>query len=204
MPIKSALEIALERTKDLKVDPKALAAAEAKQEGKRLAGEFLSNPDDFDFMAKFNGLPKEKREAAKEGAFEVFTARIQLPTMADMNPEKEFSAIELGLKGLSAAASGEKHIGEIFKQLGGFLKQYLEDAKKVDEAIRKQYAPRLKAKEQEMAARMGRAVRIDPMSDPEFAAFYKQNVGQMKAQYQAALDQAKEDLSSFCGIKERA
>lgn len=54
-----------------------------------------------------------------------------------------------------------------------------------------------------MAARMGRPVRIDPMSDPEFAAFYKQNVGQMKAQYQGALDQAKDDLAALCGFSTR-
>jgi hypothetical protein len=71
----------------------------------------------------------------------------------------------------------------------------------VDEAIRKQYAPRLKMKEQEMSARMGRPIRIDPMTDPDFAAFYKQNVGQMKTQYQDALDKAKADLAALCGVK---
>ncbi|HPB66047.1 MAG TPA: hypothetical protein PLW80_05765, partial [Spirochaetales bacterium] len=87
-----------------------------------------------------------------------------------------------------------------FEQLVGFLARYIEDAKRVEDAIRKQYAPRLKAKEQEMSARMGRPVRIDPMQDPDFAAFYKQNVGQMRDQYQAALDQAKADLAKLCGI----
>ncbi len=191
----------MERTKNLKVDQKALAESEARQEGKRIAGEFLTDPDNVDFNARLTALPKDRRDAAREGAFEVFASRLQLPTTADSDPEKDFQTVERGIKALSAVPFGEKRIGDLFRQLGGFLKQYLDDAKKVDEAIRKQYAPRLKAREQEMSARMGRAVRIDPMSDPDFAAFYKQNVGQMRAQYQNALDQAKEDLAATCAVK---
>jgi hypothetical protein len=202
--IKSALEIALERTKDLKADPKALAATAARQEGKRLAGEYLSDPAEIDFAAKFSSISKESREYARIGAFEVFASRIQLPMSVAANQDADLGILAAGIKALNAAPFGEKKMQAIFDQLGGFLKQYLDDAKKVEEAIRKQYAPRLKQKEQEMAARMGRPVRIDPMSDPEFAAFYKQNVGQMRTQYQDALDKAKADLAALCGIKKEA
>ncbi|MBU0927380.1 MAG: hypothetical protein KKA67_06500 [Spirochaetes bacterium] len=201
MPIKSALEIALERTKDLKADPKAIAANEAKLEGKRLAGEYLAAAAEVDFPARFSAIAKDKKEQAREGAFEVFASRIQLPITALADPDAELAPIAAGIKALNVATFGEKKIQATFDQLGGFLKQYLEDAKSVEEAVRKQYAPRLKQKEQEMAARMGRPVRIDPMNDPEFAAFYKQNVGQMRTQYQNALDKAKADLAALCGIK---
>lgn len=199
--IKSALEIALERTKDLKADPQALAANEARLAGKRLAGEFLQAPEEVDFAARFQAIPKDKKEHAREGAFEVFSSRIQLPTNALADPDADLSPLALGIKALNTAPFGEKRIQATIEQLGGFLKQYLDDAKRVEAAIRKQYAPRLKQKEQEMSARMGRPVRIDPMQDPDFAAFYKQNVGQMRNQYQDALDKAKADLASLCGIK---
>ncbi len=200
-PIKSALEIALERTKDLKADTKAIAANEARQEGKKLAGEFLASPAEVDFAGRLAKGPKEKKDSMREGAFEVFASRIQLPISVSTDPSADLSPLIEGFKALSAIPFGEKKMQGIFDQLGGFLKQYLDDAKQVEEAIRKQYAPRLKQKEQDMSARMGRPVRIDPMSDPEFAAFYKQNVGQMRAQYQAALDKAKADLASLCGVK---
>jgi hypothetical protein len=199
--IKSALEIALERTKDLKADPKALAANAARQEGKRLAGEYLSDPTAIDFGAKFSTIAKDAKENARAGAFEVFASRIQLPMSAVINPDADLVILAAGMKALNTVPFGEKKMQATFDQLGGFLKQYLDDAKKVEEAIRKQYAPRLKQKEQEMSARMGRPIRIDPMSDPEFAAFYKQNVGQMRTQYQDALDKAKADLAALCGIK---
>ncbi len=199
--IKSALEIAMERTKDLKADPKALAANEARQEGKRLAGEYLADPAEVDFAARFAAVPKDRKEFVREGAFDVFAARIQLPITVVTDPEAELVPLAAGFKVLNTTPFGEKKIQGAFDQLTGFLGRYLEDAKRVEEAIRKQYAPRLKQKEQEMSARMGRPVRIDPMQDPDFAAFYKQNVGQMRTQYQDALDQAKADLAALCGIK---
>ena len=75
--------------------------------------------------------------------------------------------------------------------------------KNVEQAIRKQWGPKIREKERQMAARMGQDVRIDPMSDPEFAAFYKQNVSAARAQYQSALDKAKEDLADMLGIERK-
>ena len=41
--IKSALELALERTKDLKIDEAALEASNIKTEGRRAAGKYLED-----------------------------------------------------------------------------------------------------------------------------------------------------------------
>jgi hypothetical protein len=176
-------------------------ATAARQEGKRLAGEYLAKPEEVDFAARFASIGKDKKEQAREGAFEVLASRIQLPISAATNPEEDMAPISAGIKVLNMTPFGEKKVQSTFDQLHGFLSQYIDDAKRVEEAIRKQFAPRLKQKEQEMSARMGRPVRLDPMNDPEFAAFYKQNVGQMRDQYQAALDKAKADLAALCGIK---
>ncbi len=51
---------------------------------------------------------------------------------------------------------------------------------------------------------MGQDVRLDPMADPEFSAFYKKNVDGLKQQYASTLDQAKEDLAEFCGFPPEA
>ena len=72
--------------------------------------------------------------------------------------------------------------------------------KRVEQAIRSQWAPKLKEKERQMAARMGQDVRMDPMADPEFAAFYKQNVEALRTNYSDALDRAKQELAVFCGF----
>jgi len=201
--IKSALEIAMEKTKDLKVDTKALAQTASRNAGKKLASAYLADPAEFNFGKELTALPKDQRDEARYGAFEVFAARIQLPIMANSELDNELAVLAGGFKALNAALLGEKKIQTIFEELTAFLKQYFENAKKLDESLRKQFAPRLKQKEQQMAMQMGRPVQLDPMQDPEFAAIYKQNAQQLKGQYQQALDGIKAELAGLCGIKQQ-
>ncbi|MCL2270275.1 MAG: hypothetical protein FWC24_02920, partial [Treponema sp.] len=58
---------------------------------------------------------------------------------------------------------------------------------------RQQYAPKLRQKEEEISRRMGREVRLDPFQDPEFVAFYNQNLNALKANYQAIVDQVRNE-----------
>jgi hypothetical protein len=88
------------------------------------------------------------------------------------------------------------------QQIASFLKKYQEEVKRVEQAIRNQWAPRFKEKERQMAARMGQDVRLDPMADPEFAAFYKQNVEALRKNYADALERAKVELAALCGIEQ--
>jgi len=209
--IKSALEIALERTKDLTVDEAALEERSLRQEGKRAAGRYLEDPEQSDLAAVLASYPKEKRKMAREGMFESLIAQLQLPT-SDASVQslaalgKAFSALAAnpsanGLLGGVGGAMVEKRVAALFQQLDGFFRQYLEDMKNVEQVIRKQWAPKIREKERQMAARMGQDVRIDPMTDPDFAAFYKQNVGAVRQQYLDALEKAKADLAQFLGIE---
>jgi hypothetical protein len=210
--IKSALEIALERSKDIKMDEAAMEANVLRVEGKKGAGRYLDDPASGSLGEKLGQYPKEKRAAVREGMFDVLASQIQLP-VNDASVAKldilsaGFSALAMsagtGLLGGVGSAVADKRVQALFQQLAGFFKQYLDDMKNVEQAIRKQWGPKIREKERQMAARMGQDVRIDPMSDPEFAAFYKQNVSAARAQYQAALDKAKEDLASTLGIEKR-
>jgi hypothetical protein len=210
--IKSALEIALERSKGIQVDEAALEANALRIEGKKAAGRFLEDPESGSLADRLGQYPKDKRTAVREGMFEVLAAQIQLPSGEASVDKLEvlsagFSALAAssgtGLLGGVGSAVADKRVQALFQQLAGFFKQYLEDMKNVEQAIRKQWAPKIREKERQMAARMGQDVRIDPMSDPEFAAFYKQNVSAARAQYQAALDKAKGDLASMLAVAGR-
>ncbi|MGA2548230.1 MAG: DUF6657 family protein [Rectinemataceae bacterium] len=210
--IKSALEIALERSKDIKVDEAALEANALRVDGKKGAGRYLDDPASGSLAEKLGQYPKDKRAAVREGMFDVLVSQIQLP-INDTSAAKldilsaGFSALATsagtGLLGGVGSAVADKRVQALFQQLAGFFKQYLDDMKNVEQAIRKQWGPKIREKERQMAARMGQDVRIDPMSDPEFAAFYKQNVSAARAQYQAALDKAKEDLAAILGIEKK-
>jgi hypothetical protein len=136
----------------------------------------------------------------------VLAAQIQLPS-AGFSAEK-LASIGSGLGALALASAPKGPLGQgvdrkviaLVQQMSAFLSKYLEDLKKVEQAIRTQWAPKLREKERQLAARMGQDVRLDPMQDPEFAAFYKQNVENLRTSYSDALEKAKEDLALLCGF----
>jgi len=188
--IKSALEIALERTESVKTDKTSINIFEAKQQGKRLANAFLAdpskNPED-----ELKQYPQDQWESIKQGMFEVLTPQITLPAAADDLPRIE--AVGKGLQLLIKSG----RFAAMYKQLIQVLSQYLGEAAQFEQAIRQQYAPKLRQKEEELSRRLGREVRLDPFQDPEFAAFFNQNLNALKANYQAAVDQVRDEAQKI-------
>lgn len=204
--IKSALELALEKTRDMKVDEAAVKAAEAKTAGKKAAGRYLEDAASEDLARTIASQGAESREAFRRAVFDVLLALVQLPS-GEIQAEK-LASVTQGLEIVAGAADrpsaaksqAVKQAAEMMRQVGSFMARYLEDMKQVDQAIRTQWAPKLREKERQASARMGREVRLDPMADKEFSEFYKQNVDQARAGYQQALDGAKADLAILCGF----
>ena len=186
--IKSALEIALERTESVKSDKGSIGLFEAKQKGKKLANEFLGGTVKSleDEIKKISG---EERESFKQGIFDVLLSQLTLP-----GAKEDLKRIETAGQGLNTVIGGRR-FGEISKQLVQIMNQYLSEAEQYEEAIKRQYAPKLRQKEEELSRRLGRPVKLDPFQDPEFAAFYSQNINALKANYQTALDQVREEAA---------
>ena len=181
--IKSALEIALERTETVKSDRASVGHFEAKQRGKRLANEFLAGGGSLEDAVK--KAPAEEKESLKQGAFEVLVSRIGLPAA-----EEDLAQLELAGKGLVSIIGG-RDFAAIFQQFSAAAAQYLDETARFAEALKRQYAPKLRQKEEELARRFGRPVKLDPFQDPEFAAFYNQNLNALKANYESLVDQVR-------------
>ncbi len=81
------------------------------------------------------------------------------------------------------------------------FKHFLEDRKRLTEALTKQLAPLIRKKEQELSAQLGRPVRIDPYSDPDFAKAYNQHMGKLEEQYNQALSDLKQQLLELLNHK---
>jgi hypothetical protein len=184
--IKSALEIALERTESVKSDKDSIGQFEAKRKGKKLANEFLEGTVKS-LEEKIHREPPGSQTNFIQGIFDVLISQINLPVVKD-----DLKRIEAAGQGLHAIIGG-KHFGEIAKQLVQIMNQFLSETGQFEEAIKRQYAPKLRQKEEELSRRMGRQVKIDPFQDPEFAAFYNQNMNGLKENYQAAADQVREE-----------
>jgi hypothetical protein len=183
--IKSALEIAMERTESVKSDKTSIDLFEAKQQGKRIAGEFLENQK-LSLDEAIKKYPKDRQASLKQGIFDVLLSRITLPLSKD--DEKRIEAVGKGLQTII----GDSRFTALYKQLAQALSRYLDETVQYEEAIKRQYAPKLRQKEEELSRRLGRQVQIDPFQDPEFVAFFNQNMGALKENYEAAIKQVRE------------
>jgi hypothetical protein len=191
--IKSALELAMEKTETVHIDKAAMQAHELKQEAKRIASLFLNDPNEVDLEQKIRNFPKEHQAAASDAAFEVLLSNISLPSN-----EAALSRLASIKKGVEKFCK-DRRAAMLMDQLAELFQQYLEDLKNLDGTCRKQYAPRLRQKEEALSKRMGQAVRIDPLQDPDFLAFLNGNLKRLREKYDMALGQARDQLRQFYG-----
>ncbi|WP_304224391.1 DUF6657 family protein [Gracilinema caldarium] len=187
--IKSALELALERTESVKSDKESIELYELKREGKRLASAFLENPSEKSLEEGLKKYPKDKQEALRQGMFEILVSQIRLPATQDDVTKQE--AVGKGIQFLV----NDRRFGQLFGQLVQAFQRYLGEVEQFDQAIRRQYAPKLRQKEEELARRLGRAVQIDPFQDPEFVNFYNQNMNALKERYEQAISQVRDQAT---------
>jgi dGTP triphosphohydrolase len=188
--IKSALEIALEKTESVKSDKTVIGQYNAKQKGKKLANQFLEG-NIKSLEDEIKAEDKEAQASLKQGLFDVFISQIILPAA-----KEEIDRIEISCKGIYLI-TGSKRFSEMSKQFIQVLNQFLSETVQYEEAIKRQYAPKLRQKEEELSRRLGRNVKLDPFQDPEFIPFFNQNMNALKEKYQAAVDQVKEEASNL-------
>jgi len=183
--IKTALEIALEKTETVKGDKSSIEQYEAKQKGKKLANSYLTG--DIDLADEIKKTSAAVKSSLKQGIFDVFITQIGLPAAK----EDEAKIEKLG-KGLAVIIKNNE-FQAMYKQLTQIYAQYLQESSQYEQMVHKQYAPKLRQKEEELSRRLGREIRIDPFQDPEFVAFYNQHMSAVKGNYEPVVEQAKEE-----------
>jgi len=188
--IKSALEIALERTESVKGDKDSISHHEAKQRGKKLANSYLE-ADGVSFEAEVKKASKEEQGFIRQGIFDVLISQINLP----LTKEDEKRVEKVG-KGLSILIN-KNQFNQLYGQFMQLMSRYLSEVEQVEQAIVQQYAPKLRQKEEELFRRLGQKVRLDPFQDPEFIAFYNQNINVLKDKYQTVIEQVREQANEF-------
>jgi hypothetical protein len=184
--IKTALEIALEKTEKVNSDKSSIGQFEVKKRGKKLANDFLEG--EADIVNEIKKTQAQDRESLKQGIFDVFITQIALP-----NAKEDEVRIEKLGKGFSAIIKNNE-FNELYKQITMIFAQYLNEISQLGQMLHQQYTPKLRQKEEELSRRLGREVRIDPFQDPEFVTFYNQNISALKSNYESAVEQAREEV----------
>ena len=187
-PIKSAWEVALENTKDIEGSKETLAASAARDEGRKLAAKALDDPS-FGLKEALKAVDRARVNLVREGLIQSLLANLVLPLdELALRKNKQVGAA------VSASVSDARKASAIFGQLENFFREYLEERKRMLEAIERQYAPKLKKKEDEMSRQMGQRVRINPAQDPEFQALLRDYLAQLDGKYDGVLANAKEEI----------
>ena len=194
--IKSALEIALEKTAHIEGDLSSIQNREYRNDGKRLANHFLDTGDAEDLSNSFEKVPSDRRDSVREGAVSILLAAVKLP-VEESDTDK---TLKIG-SGLETLIPGQG-IAAMFGQVEQIFKQYLSEWDQTKKALEQQFMPKLRAKQQEMARRYGQAVPMELTQDPEYAAAFSRAKRALDDKYGMVVDEVRSRVQEITGIGE--
>ena len=181
--IKSAWEIALEKTQDIEIDETKYRTDKLTKEGMALAGGYLNNTDQKldEVAAKFASYNEEDRVLVRSGMVSTILSNVSLPSddIYQMRFDRTCDLVNL-------VTSGDPQADGLMHQIRDFLKQYL-DAKSA-------FVDRMKAQIQQ-------AMENNPegVNTAQYSQIISQNLKKMDGQYSEALENTKESLKELLG-----
>ena len=181
----------MENTKSIEGDKELVETNRLKDEGKKLVSKLFDDPA-FNIKEALKAFNKKQLESVRDGLVQSLLANLVLP-MDEVAQVRNRRIAEA----FASVAADTKKLTMMFSQLENFFKEYVDERKRLIEAIERQYAPKLQKKEEEVSKQLGRPVKINPASDPEFQGLVRQYLGQLDAKYEEVLSKAKEEIKSL-------
>lgn len=191
--IRSAWEIALEKTENIEVDRDKLRKEENMRKARSLAGSFLNGDEQMtvsDLEKQYAAI--EDRNAAKEGIKLSLMQNITLSTEEDVT-----NRYEKLLSLASLVSKGNEDVTALMNQIVSFLRQYPQHRKQLVEQLKQHFAPMLEQKAAQLKEKYGQDVPLSAENDPEFIKIAQQNLDQLAKQYENTLRDAKEKLDAL-------
>lgn len=191
--IKSALELALESTADIKFDKEASEKKDAYKSGQVIASRLLNDPtsnlDPIKELSKYKG---DIQKEAMRGASEVLLSRLVMPR--ENNDLAKLTPLESAFNKLS---SNHPAIKDIFSQLKGFFQQYIDQAEQLLTNLMTQLEPQIRQKEQMLKEQHGPDYQFNPHDDPQFMKILEDQSTHLKQQYEDMLKNIKAELKTL-------
>ncbi|MDA3852254.1 MAG: hypothetical protein PF447_13440 [Spirochaetaceae bacterium] len=192
--IKSALELALEKTADLKVDPVKVKKQQCQKDTKRLMSQIMSAEKEAkDWETFWKSMDKQDQQWAKEAALELLSSNVTLPRFND--DLKRLTSIKDALDILFPKR--KKDLEELFKQVSGVYQQYLDGREQMNKNLMDQVEQQLQRKEAMMEQQTGRRVKLSPQDDPELMKLVNQQLQSFDDQYKEMTNQIKEQINGL-------
>jgi ElaB/YqjD/DUF883 family membrane-anchored ribosome-binding protein len=196
--IKSAWELALEKTENLQVDPEKIKRDLKVKEGRQLAAGFLMDIDvtKEDTLEKLQAFPQEDQQPVREGFALTLLANLTLP-----RTEKFQDSFAKVAELAKIVAPDNAEIQELMGQMENFFSQYFKNQEDMIDRMKQQFAPQLEQKEAKLRQQYGPNFTLRPEQDPEFMKLLDKNLSQLDAQYNNILKQAKDQMKEMLGIE---
>ena len=193
--IKTALELALERTGDVKIDKEAIRRSEVVNKGKSLVGQFLNDPEDIDLEKQWQEIDKKEATWLREGMLDILLSNFTLPRYETDILRSQ--TISKGLQALTKSRSAKKNIDDIMNQCQNLFKQYQENVNNLEENLRLQWEPLMRRKEEMLRQQTGQSIKLSPEQDPEFAKSLSEHLAELDAQYNEVLHKGKMEIRRY-------
>ena len=195
--IKSAWELALEKTEGLQIDSEKIKSELTIKEGRQIAAALLNDIDvtKEETAERYHAFSGEKKKLIKEGMALTLLSNLTLPRNS-LFKDTFSKVLDLGL----IIADGNEQVKEILGQLEGFFTQYLENQDDLIERLKTQFEPHLKQKEAQLRAQYRPNFTLRPEQDAEFMKILDQQLSKLDDQYTQILTQAKEQINELLGL----
>jgi len=188
--IKSALELALERTEGLTVDKEELRRKELFTSGRVAVAKALEDETlSFEVMVRDQEKALKKTEFSvwADGAMENLLSRILLSS--DPQAQATFESVTALLDFLT-----HKKAGATMQKLAQLLAQYGTEVGQLKQAIGQQLGAQLRQRAQQQGANMS-VWNLE--RDPGYLKVLAEHLEPLRAEYQQALDQAKSEVKAL-------
>ena len=191
--IRSAWEIALEKTQDIEIDKAKLEKENNITAARTLAGRYLN----YDEEMNEDALKKEYEKIAgldgvRDGIRTSIMQNLTLPSETVLNDRYE------RLETLASLISGnDSQVMSLMRQITAFLKQYPEHQKQLYEQLKEHFRPMLEEKAQQLREKYGQDIPLSLENDKEFVQVANKQLEELRKQYESNLDAAKRQLETI-------
>ena len=189
--IRSAWEIALEKTENITIDREKLKKDENIKKARILIGAYL-NDDENDGSSLAEELKQIDDEAAVKTALKLSAIQnLTLPSDTVLTDRYERIANIIAI-----ACGNNPNIMELTGQIISFVKQFPEHRKQLVDQLKEQFAPMLEQKAAQLKAQYGQEVPVSLENDPEFLKIANTQLEKLQKQYDETLAGAKAQLEA--------
>lgn len=192
--IKSAWEIALEKTEGITIDKEKMKYQSDVEKARKAAGSYMLS-DKADDEAFLSSLKEIDPKAMKEGLLMTADANISLPESTEGNEER-FRRIKTII---AIASDNNSNALSLADELIGFLNQYPLHRKDLVDKMKAQYKPILDEKSEKLSKQYGQEIHLSYESDKEFMEAASKNLERLENQYQQTVRNAKAQLKDMIG-----